>query len=836
MSPKKQPIQPGQLLPKPRYIPGIGPSNAKLAFVGEAGGFEEDRDGLPFVGQAGKKLSYLCKEAKINRNECYITNVVKYRPPNNKIKDINLIGVSLEECILQLKHELEILKPNIIIALGEIALNALTGKKGIGKYRGYILESNFAAFKVLATYHPAALLYQERASKANVGDDNTHATTIGGETLVIADLIKAEKESYSNTFTRIPRKLEIIRSDYELYKFLNSYPNKKEVSIDIETSHSIPTCIALAFSPHHSISIPLLGLGGVDGGIHLSQAEYISIYKTLSEFLNRPDIRFIGQNFKFDHEKLQSPSKILGYSKDKLAADTSLMMGVAYSEFPKNLSFMTSLFTNEPFYKDEGKEFNPKKDKAERLLIYNAKDAAVTLEIKLKLDQELEDLGKAHNRDLKGFYYNFVNKLHDFYMDIEHEGLDVDFDRRTQLHSEYTKLIDSKHIELELLIGHEFNVRSNPSVRTLIEKELQLPSRDNYQEETIVALLGNHTTKDSRESKILSLILEERQLRTNFNYLKQEPDPDGRMRTSYRITGTETGRSSTSILDAPLRPTFSYRKDGSILKPIKQGMAFQTIPKHGPFAKAIRSIFVSPPGYVFVEADLSQAEARIVAILADDDYTLNLFNTTDIHTETASWIFGCSPKDITSNQRFIGKVCRHAGNYGEGKRTLMLSVNADAKKFGLPLQISELEAGIILNTFHTRTPKIRRIFQNEVRAIVGKTRTLFNPFGRMRQFFGIVKDTETYAQIPQSTVPDHVRMAGLRIRTRRPNIRICAETHDALLFKLKEDNWELDARIIKEEFEVPIDFRNCSLSRGQLVIPCDIQMGNRYSELKKVKL
>jgi DNA polymerase I-like protein with 3'-5' exonuclease and polymerase domains len=265
-------------------------------------------------------------------------------------------------------------------------------------------------------------------------------------------------------------------------------------------------------------------------------------------------------------------------------------------------------------------------------------------------------------------------------------------------------------------------------------------------------------------------------------------------------------------------------------------MAFQTIPKHGPFAKAIRGIFIPPPGYVFVEADLSQAEARIVAILADDEYTLNLFNTTDIHSQTASWIFGCDPKVVTSDQRFIGKVCRHAGNYGEGKRTLMLSANSDAKKFGIPLQISEKEAESILTVFHTRTPKIRRVFQSEVKIEVGKTRTLFNPFGRMRQFFGHVKETEAYAQIPQSTVPDHIRMAGLRIRGRLPKIRICAETHDALLFKLREDSWETEAKIIKEEFEVPIDFSRCSLPREKLIIPAEIQVGKRYSELKKVKI
>jgi DNA polymerase-1 len=303
--------------------------------------------------------------------------------------------------------------------------------------------------------------------------------------------------------------------------------------------------------------------------------------------------------------------------------------------------------------------------------------------------------------------------------------------------------------------------------------------------------------------------------------LEAEEDPDGRMRTTYRITGTETGRTSTGTLGSPIRPWNS-------------GMAFQTIPKHGPFASAIRGIFIAPPGHVFMEADLSQAEARIVSILSDDDYTLNLFNTTDIHRVTASWIFLTSPESITSDQRFIGKVVRHAGNYGMGKRRLMMSVNADAKKFGIPVQLSEKEAEHILKTFHTRTPKIRSVFQAEVKKEVSRTRTLFNPFGRMRQFFGIIKDEELFAQIPQSTVSDHLRRAGIRIKNRIPSARICLEAHDAFLFKVKEDEIEETARIVKEELECEIDFSKCSLPRGKLIIPAEVKIGARYSELKKL--
>jgi DNA polymerase I-like protein with 3'-5' exonuclease and polymerase domains len=104
----------------------------------------------------------------------------------------------------------------------------------------------------------------------------------------------------------------------------------------------------------------------------------------------------------------------------------------------------------------------------------------------------------------------------------------------------------------------------------------------------------------------------------------------------------------------------------------------------------------------------------------------------------------------------------------------------------------------------------------------------------MRQFFGTIKDEELFAQIPQSTVSDHLRRAGLRIKGRISSARICLEAHDAFLFKVEENEIEKTAKIVKEELECEIDFSRCSLPRGKLVIPAEVKIGTRYSELKKL--
>lgn len=834
--PKKRSSETHPHYAKGPYVGGIGPSGARIALVGEALGAEEEAKGLPFVGTAGKKLTELLREAGINRDECYLTNVVKYRPPLNDFKRLDEIGVSLEESVKQLFTELRSLNPNIVIALGERALNALTGKKGIGKYRGSLLQAQYADFKVIATIHPSAICRAENPYDKD--EDKIKSQRYITPEVVVCDFIKSKKESLTKEFENPRRKIDILKDANAVYQFLHSYKDT-EPAIDIETYKCIPTCIAICFTPWHIGVIPLLPIAGVGGELRLSTIEYVHIWQVLAEFLNNPKIKLIGQNIKFDLEKLIAPAKLLHpFIRNKVAADTSIMMGVLYPELPRKLEFSISIFTNEPFYKDEGKEFHPKKDPPERLLIYNGKDASVTKEIKLKLDEELASVKRADyipraKRDgdtftLKDFYYDYVNKLIDFYMDMEAEGLDVDITRRDELIRSYKESYKTIHEENVSLLGSEYNPRSyTKDIPKIVFGTLGLPPRKGTGEAELVALMGNHTELNSIPYRVLRNILSERQVLTNFNYLEAAYDADKRMRSSWNPVGTETGRSSTSNLEPPLRPFDE--------KPHQIGLAFQTLPKHGPFSEKIRSIFIAPPGYVFLERDYSQAEAREVSLLSDDPDTLKLFDTTDIHRLTASWIFGIPPDKITDDQRFIGKTTRHAGNYGMGKHRLMMNANAEALKFGIDIKLSEAEAATILEIFHRRTPRIRKVFQSEVREIVQKTRMLWNPYGRQRQFFGYIKDEEAFAQLPQSTVPDSLRMAGLRLKEKYPWLRFCLEMHDAFVWKVKEDEIDKVLKITKEEMEVGIDHKYCSIPRGVLVIPTEAKVGKRLSEMKKVK-
>ena len=133
---------------------GTGSVNADLMFIGEAPGAEEDRLGVPFVGRSGKLLdNLLLEEMNMDRSACYISNVVKCRPPENR----NPKSEEIESCRPYLETQLEIIKPRVIVTLGNFATRLLLDTKiGITKLRGK--EYEYLGCILIPTFHPAAAL------------------------------------------------------------------------------------------------------------------------------------------------------------------------------------------------------------------------------------------------------------------------------------------------------------------------------------------------------------------------------------------------------------------------------------------------------------------------------------------------------------------------------------------------------------------------------------------------------------------------------------------------------------------------------------------------------
>lgn len=820
-----------------KYVPGEGNPSAQLMIVLEAPGADEDREGRPAVGPTGQFLDKLFQELGVSRSELYITNVVKVRPPGNDLEKLESIGYSIEEFLPDLDNEIATVKPNCILALGNLALETLCGKSGITKYRGSLLCSNRQRVKVIPSVHPAGIL--KFKGSGGLAYYYRH--------LLKFDIKRAIQESIDPEYMPPQRNLMICKSYYQLASFIqqNLSQGRFKVAVDIETIKSIPSCIAIAFDKHSAMCIPLIDVQDWFNRHGIGEHDLNMIYVELINLFDHPQVEVIGQNFKFDQDKIES---VYGIPVRKVYGDTMFLAHTIHPELPKDLATLTSIYTREPYYKDEGREFNPKRDNIEQLYFYNAKDAIVTFECHEAM------LRVAEEQDVTDFYFNQIVPLHDAYRWLEGTGLAMDMEKRKLLSRKYNKFLAKANLEFRKLTGfrpvkdadhqkrlekfskrsgHEYrllNIGSPQQLEEFIYHHLTFPGKGSTDEDTLVALWGNHANTPKKKRSI-ELILDIRRYRKTLStYIGAEPDYDGRMRTGYRPVGTETGRSSTSVLKPPVRPT-------------SVGISYQNITKHGEIGPEVREMFVPDPDHVFMEADLSQAEARIVALLAEDYETLELFNTTDIHKKTASFIFDISVEEIDKESplRFIGKTVRHAGNYDMGKRRLMITVNTDARKFGIPISLSEYKAGEILDKFHAFTPKIRSVFHEEVkRCLRDGDRILINPFGRRRQFLGHWSENlfkEAFAQVPQSSVRDQVIRALYGLKKEYPTTRICLESHDSLTALVHISMIEEYARAMDRWLSIPIDFSRCSIPRGILIIPTEIKIGEKNLRyLKDYKL
>jgi len=140
-----------------KFVFGSGNPNADIMCVGEGPGAEEDKQGLPFVGRAGQLLTEILKAIKFTRDEVYIANVIKSRPPENRTP----LPSEMESCLPYLKKQIGLIKPKLILCLGLTAAQGLLKKKEtMTNLRGKLFEFESGSFqtKVMVTYHPAALL------------------------------------------------------------------------------------------------------------------------------------------------------------------------------------------------------------------------------------------------------------------------------------------------------------------------------------------------------------------------------------------------------------------------------------------------------------------------------------------------------------------------------------------------------------------------------------------------------------------------------------------------------------------------------------------------------
>jgi DNA polymerase len=817
---------------EPKYVAGTGPIGARFVILGEAPSYEETAAGKPFIGPSGRELDRLLKDAGIPRSECWITNVCKYMVPANTGKQkipfhtrAKNAGIDIDQQLAELRVELNDIKPNCILALGGTALWALSGKTKISKQRGSLMWG--LGHKFVPTYHPAHLIHSGASGEIK-GYWNRQ--------IMIFDFKRAWDERHSPTLELPNRILQVCRNSGDLYEFLQRYKDVKKLAVDIEAGgHCLPICVGLSFNKNHGMTIPLWNRDEIST---IPDSDMATIWTMLSKTLMEKDI--VGQNFNYDRDKLRR----LGFTIRRIHSDTLLKAFAINPELPKGLAFLTSIYTREPFYKDEGMYEGQVRD----LLLGCARDSCVTLEIDEAMESDLDELG------VRKFYENFLMTLPDFYLEIENNGFVVDDEKRAELIKKYVEWDERLGYEMFQIAGIDVNVGSPVQVYSFLFDHWKLPRRDGTGEEELTSLLNlKHGVRDPLQRVWIEKCLERRRVKKTIStYLFAIPDYDGRMRTTCFMC-LETGRTSTGQQDPPIRPKVDIVGKGNKSDMKVMGTAFQVFTKHGDIGSDVRGMYKPDPGYVFVQLDSSQAEARVVFNLATDEQALKDIDEHDYHALTASWFFGGVESDYSkkvlgyeSPIRFAGKTLRHAGHLGAGAKRASTELNTQARKYKIPITIDEGIADKALKIFHSKQPLIRKVFHAQVIEALKATRQLIAPLpwgidaerGGVRIFYERWGDDlfrEALAYLPQRAVTDNTKAAGIRIKRQCPEAKIILEAHDALLFAVRQEIVEPFITLAQKEMERPINFLACSLPRRFLKIPCEVEIGENYKDLKKFK-
>jgi DNA polymerase len=161
-------------LGRSQVVFGVGNPNADLMFVGEAPGADEDLQGEPFVGRAGQLLTKIIEAIGMKRDDVYIANVIKCRPPENRNPEPD----ELDACRPYIRRQIELIKPKVIVTLGKFAMQSLTGRAhAVSAARG--VWTDYDGVRVMPTYHPAYLLRTPSAKKDVWNDMKKVMTELG---------------------------------------------------------------------------------------------------------------------------------------------------------------------------------------------------------------------------------------------------------------------------------------------------------------------------------------------------------------------------------------------------------------------------------------------------------------------------------------------------------------------------------------------------------------------------------------------------------------------------------------------------------------------------------
>lgn len=773
----------------PKY--GSGPTNAKIMLVGEAFGYEEERSGEPFAGASGQELNRMLHGVGIMRSECYVTNLVNSRPPNNDIsrwiaekkKDITYQHVQLRDKYVlpivregyqRLLKEIELVNPNIIVCFGNVPMWALTGAWGILKWRGSQLTAKTLWLddcirqeherKLIPTIHPASVLrmWSQRA-------------------LVINDLKRVKKEMLTKGYSNLPNWKFQLRPNFNtVMSVLAGLQSDVEhcsdiwIDLDLETRTGHIACCGLSWSRLDAISIPFMCVENREG--YWTVEEEATIIHAIYKLTTHPNCHIRWQNGLYDAQYIYRHWHFVPCQGNHASQDTMISHHTLFAGLPKRLDFQASMYCDHYLYwKDDGKTWT--KDISEdQLWSYNCVDCVRTREVG---EVESQTIDTMHLREVETFQQELFWPV----LQAMQRGVRIDEKVRSAFAMELQDAMSKREAFFEQALGHPFNPRSSLQMTKLFYEDLQIrpvmsrpkkgaPSHVTCDDEALEVI----KTREPIVRPFIQAIQEYRSLGVFLStFVLAKLDYDKRMRCSYNISGTETYRLNSSK------------------NAFESGTNLQNIPKgneeegEGLNLPNVRKLFVPDPGYTFFDMDLDRADLQVVVWEADDaELKAALRLGVDMHLLNAYTLAGRElpsldelveghPKYLDhriphKKERQLAKSFIHGTNYGGGARTMAIAAG-----------VTVHQADRFQKIYFSRYPGIKD-WHNRTEKQLTTQRFVSNAFGYRRYYFdrtdGLLP--EALAWIPQSSVACVINRAWVNIYKNLPDVQVLLQVHDSL--------------------------------------------------------
>lgn len=601
--------------------------DVEVFVIGEAPGANEDKRGVPFIGESGKILRNELQKNGL-ADKTYITNLVKCRPPNNRTPT----AAEIKACRPYLEKELAALRPSYVVTAGVPATKTLfRGKAKINQFHGEIIENPKVSYVGMPIFHPAYCL-RDPSKLPGLQDDLSR----------LARLIKGGLRNDTVEWN-------VVRKG-NLDTFIAEFEEATEFAYDCETHGLFPfeeqgyiTAIAIAFA-HRTWVIP--------GFMHPDYQRYShspfvhgdalrKLVRLLVYIANRDGKRTYAQNGKFDNKHMRCRFGVTF----RLSFDVMLAHHVLDENVAHDLTSMCRSYLDEPEYdipldEKQGKSKNPSRNWK-----YCAQDAQYTFRLGKLFEQMLRDEPELHR-----LFWKLTMPGARAMEDAEMEGLTIDHDQRKEVGLDLlSRKITLKH-ELNDMAGYEVNWNSPAQISKLLYEE------KNYK----CAVKTKKGAPSTSEEALLSLsnkpivkkLLEYRSVDKMFNtYIKgwEKYRVEDKYYFDYKLHGTVTGRYSS-----PLHP----------------------IPRDG----TIRNLVTAPKGWTFVAMDLATAEMRIAAHLSRDPEMRRCFNEgIDVHWRTMVENLAITTEGEWTERVFATaeKLTKKAHTYA---KSLEIMMNAGPKK------------------------------------------------------------------------------------------------------------------------------------------------------------